>query len=103
MAARGAASKEIITNKILETFKGAFQYDKEIRIPMVENGENLQIKLSLTCAKTNVEAEGDKPPFEGGEVAYDVDPSTPAKDFMNEPTEEEKTAVEDLLKKLGLG
>ena len=53
--AKGALAKENIINKILETFEGAFKYDKEIRIPMMENGEEVQIKVALTCAKTNVD------------------------------------------------
>ena len=38
MAAKGSQSKEIITQKILEVFAGAFVNDKEIRIPMLEDG-----------------------------------------------------------------
>lgn len=52
--ARGSESKEIITQKILETFEGSFRYDKEIRIPIVENGEVIQVKVTLTAAKVNV-------------------------------------------------
>ena len=57
--ARGAESKELITQKILETFEGSFKYDKEIRIPMLENGEIVQVKVTLTAAKVNVESGGD--------------------------------------------
>ena len=32
MALKGSISKEIVTKKILETFEGSFQYEKEIRI-----------------------------------------------------------------------
>ena len=59
MAAKGSVLKEEITNKILECFPGSFRYDKEIRIPGIENSENLQIKITLTCAKVNVENGGD--------------------------------------------
>lgn len=59
MALKGSSSKEYITNKILEMFENSFQYDKEIRIPILENGEEIQIKCTLTCAKTNVEKNGD--------------------------------------------
>lgn len=59
MAARGAVAKEQITNQILSQFEGAFKYDKEIRIPVVENGETIQIKVTLTAAKTNVAVGGD--------------------------------------------
>ena len=59
--ARGTESKNIITAKLLETFAGSFIYDKNIIIPMVENGENLQIKIVLTCIKTNVSTEDSTP------------------------------------------
>lgn len=57
--AKGSKSKEIITKKILETFSNSFQYDKEIRIPMLEDGELVQIKCVLTCAKSNVTEGGE--------------------------------------------
>ena len=106
MAVRGAESKEKITAKILEIFPGAFQYQKEIRIPIMENGEIIQIKCVLTCAKTNVENGGDSAlPGEQKVVASsinnEVNTSTTS-NIMNEPTPEEKKNVEDLLHSLGL-
>lgn len=59
MALKGTQAKEEITKKILEVFPSAFQYDKEIRIPWTENGEQIQIKLTLTAAKVMVNAGGD--------------------------------------------
>ena len=59
MALKGAQAKEEITKKILEVFPSAFQYDKEIRIPWVEDGDQVQIKLTLTAAKVMVSAGGD--------------------------------------------
>ena len=61
--ARGTESKSYITKKILETFEGSFLYNdgKEIRIPLKEDGEIVQIKVTLTCAKTNVSAEDSTP------------------------------------------
>ena len=55
--AKGAESKAAVTKKILETFAGSFTYNdgKEIRIPCQEAGETVQIKVTLTCAKENVE------------------------------------------------
>ena len=99
MAAKGSVSKEQITAKILETFPGAFQYDKEIRIPMVENSENLQIKVALTCAKVNVERGGDTA-LPGDTVSAVAPTSTPS--ALAEPTAEEKERVSNLLSKLGL-
>ena len=61
--AKGTESKSYITKKILETFEGSFLYNdgKEIRIPLKEDGEICQIKVTLTCAKTNVSIEDSTP------------------------------------------
>lgn len=57
--ARGQIAKDAITSKILENFDGAFINVKEIRIPFVENGELVQIKCVLTCAKDNIKPGAD--------------------------------------------
>lgn len=101
MAARGAESKAKIIEKILATFEDSFQYDKEVRIPMYENGELIQIKLTLTAAKTNIENKT-KSSFpmavdnKNGSNGENIPPS------LTEPTEEEKQTLEDLMSKLGL-
>ena len=41
MAVKGIQAKADITKKILETFDGSFMNDKEIRIPVMENGEEV--------------------------------------------------------------
>ena len=104
--AKGALAKENIINKILETFEGAFKYDKEIRIPMMENGEEVQIKVALTCAKTNVD-RGEDVAIPGASTVKASTTATSAtvskvSTTVAEPTEEEKKNVEDLLIKLGL-
>ena len=53
--AKGASSKAYIEEKLLSTFDNSFIYGKEIRIPLIEDGSEVQIKITLTCAKTNVE------------------------------------------------
>lgn len=106
MAARGSVAKEEITNKILAEFPGSFKFDKEIRIPVMENGELVQIKITLTAAKVNVENGGDTATpgadlIKGmtqtveGQV---VDSTT----MSIEPTPEEKENVRILLSKLNL-
>lgn len=97
--AKGAVSKEQIANKILETFPGAFQYDKELRIPMIEDANEVQIKVTLTCAKVNVERGGDTA-LPGDTISSVAPSATPA--AIAEPTVEEKERVSDLLSKLGL-
>ena len=103
MAARGSESKNIITAKLLETFAGSFIYDKNIIIPMIENGENLQIKIALTCAKTNVESGMDNA-IPGAEVSTTATAASKAIDNHNvaEVTEEEKQNVLKAMKALGL-
>ena len=105
MAARGAEAKEKVMQNILATFPGAFKYDKEIRIPMVENGEELQIKVTLTAAKNMVAAGGDTA-IPGMQVMKDVIVATPQGPTIErvpaEPSEAEKKNVANLLDLLGL-
>ena len=93
--ARGADEKELITSKLLEVFDGAFIYGKEIRIPV----NDVQIKVTLTCAKENVEAgvASAPAPAVGSGNVFDA--------FNSEPiqaTDEEKKLVNGLIEKLGL-
>lgn len=101
MAARGSESKNIITAKLLETFAGSFIYDKNIIIPMVENGENLQIKIALTCAKTNVESGMDTA-IPGAAPQTTVTPTPLDNHGIAEVTEEEKQNVFKAMQALGL-
>lgn len=103
--ARGAASKEQVMAGILAAFPGSFKYDKEIRIPMNEDGEIIQIKCVLTAAKVNVENGGDTA-VPGAVTAttktVTVSANSAPASFINEPTAEEKQAVADLVSRLGL-
>ena len=103
MAAKGSISKEIIVQKILDTFEGAFKFDKEIRIPMIEDGAEVQIKVTLTCAKTNVESGMDTA-IPGATTATTATPTPKVIDThgVAEVTEEEKQNVLKAMKALGL-
>ena len=96
--ARGSVAKEIIKTKILETFEGSFPYDKEIRIPIEEDGSIVQIKVTLTAAKVNVGAGADMA------IPGAVTQSTPIVQTATsaEITPEEKKNVENLIEALGL-
>ena len=106
--ARGALSKQEVMKKILSTFDGAFLYNdqKEIRIPMMEDGEEIQIKVALTAAKENVNPGDDN--ALPGEISTKVADTginfeqTTKETKVVEPTEEEKNNVKDLLAALGL-
>ena len=100
--AKGQITKDIITEKILETFKGSFKYDKEIRIPYIENGEEIQIKCVLTCAKTNVDAGGENAiPGETQTILSEDKTQVTNKETI-EITQEEKNNVSKMLAALGL-
>lgn len=92
--ARGQIVKEEIKNKILETFKDAFiaSDNKTIRIPMKEDGEPIEIKVTLTAAKD----------IEGAATADSGVNEASVESAPLEPSAEEKKNVEDLLSKLGL-
>lgn len=101
MAAKGSILKQEIIKKILETFPNSFLYNdgKEIRINGTENGENLQIKVSLTTAKVAVEnEEGSAFP----EMETNTAPVETNEKIPQEPTNEEKERLKTLLEKLGL-
>ena len=100
--ARGAVSKTKATEMILKTFPGSFVYDKEIRLPFNEDGEEIQLKCVLTCAKVNVEPNGDV--AIPGEVSADInfEDSKPIEQKMVEPTQEEKDNVRKLMETFGL-
>jgi len=92
--ARGADEKEEVTQKILETFSNSFIYGKEIRIPI----NDVQIKVTLTCAKENVEAgAGAGVPAAGSQNVFDSYNTEPI-----QATEEEKQLVNSLIATLGL-
>lgn len=100
MAAKGTEAKGAISEKILDIFPNAFEYGKELRIPYEENGKEVQIKITLTCAKVNVsnpnlETSGDS------EEDNAVSPSVSQRD-LSEPSVEEKETLEELISKLHL-
>lgn len=98
MAARGSNAKIEITNKIMEVFPGAFVYGgKELRIPINENGEVVEIKVALTCAKTNVGDGAVAGDLESGNTVQVSVTEAPAK-----PTQAEIDNISKLMDKLGL-
>ena len=108
MAIKGAVAKEQVIKELLTYFGDrAFQYDKDIRVNCMENGEPVQIKIALTAAKVAVEKDGDTAlpaaaPASSQVLRADridfVD--VPAKPV--EPTVDEKQNIKNLLASLGL-
>jgi hypothetical protein len=101
MALKGTILKKEITDKILEVFPGSFLYNdgKEIRIPGMEEGQLLQVKVALTCAKTNVEQNGENA-IPGEEMP--VTTTETVSQTSVEVSQEEKDNVKKLMASLGL-
>lgn len=106
--AKGADSKNKVYEKVMELFPGSFLYNrnKELRIPMIEEGEEIQIKMVLTVSKTIVEKETEEgsfpAPLEKENSIGSVDLPWDTKDTRAEVTEEEKQNIQTLMTKLGL-
>ena len=95
---KGAIAKKEVISKLKEVFPNMFEYgNKELRIPMMEDGQRVEIKVALTCAKTNV--GGDDASMESGVQTLDFSNETPAN---IEPSAEEKQNIAELMSRLGL-
>ena len=105
--AKGTEAKRRIADKLAEVFGPDYigEFDKKYYIWSSENGERVQVAISMTCPKTPVEfaaaveADGDwdfsddKPKSE----AVAVSNAAPA-----EITEHEQQNIADLMARLGL-
>ena len=102
MALKGSILKKEITDKILSTFEGSFLYNdgKEIRIPGLEDGQELQVKVALTCAKTNVSPDGEY--ALPGEETPVVSTVSNVSQQTVETSQEEKDNIKKMMEVLGL-
>lgn len=106
--AKGTESKKIIFNKLQELFPNSFfeEDGKILRVPLNEEGNRVEIKVTLTAAKTNL--GGDQPesafskPKESNISNFSDFVKTETKVDDIEPTEEEKNNVAKMLASLGL-
>lgn len=99
MAIRGAVAKQEVIDKILEVFPNAFVHDKTVRIPTMEDGQEIQIKLTLTAAKDLVTPNADK--AIPAAVLAPKQPVSTVSAAVIQPTPEEKANVERFLKSIG--
>ena len=99
MAAKGTIAKEKVIKKIEQVFGSDYIgiYDKKIYLWSEENGEKIQIALSLTCPKNLIEAN-----------SFNEKESTSELNFEDSPqklpiiNEEERENINKLMQKLGL-
>lgn len=93
--AKGQIVKAKLIEVLQEVFPNMFSPDgKEWRIPLIENGENIEIKVALTCAAKNIGGEGIPV------VAGKTDSPLTVEQLV--VTEEEKQAILELMKRLEL-
>ena len=101
--ARGTIAKNVVIEKIKQAFGSDYigEYDKKIYVWAQENGEKIQIAMSLTCPKTQVEISNTPV---GGDFNFEDDaPVVAVTTFQPaEITQEERDRVNDLIRKLGL-
>ena len=102
--ARGAQAKNKVEQIISSAFKDNFLgvYDKKLYVQAEENGEMVQIAISLTCPKTPVVISDkplnfdDKLNFEDGATVI------PHPQIQSEISDEERQTVKELMERLGL-
>ena len=105
--AKGNIAKENLINKIIESLGESYlgTYDKKYYFVMPENGEKVQIAISMTWPKTPVEFATTSD--DGGDWDFsDSKPKTTPIAVSNaapaEITEAEKQNIADLMARLGL-
>lgn len=103
--AKGTIAKQAVINKIQTAFGADFigEYDKKIYVWAQENGERVQIAISLTCPKVPVEVSA--APVTGDFNFEDDTPNVVVAAGAYQPadiTPEERQRVNDLMKMLDL-
>ena len=100
--AKGAIAKEVITKKLKEAFGADFigEVDKKIYIQAPENGEMVQIAISMTCPKTPIEVSNG-PAVRNGMMDFEAEPTLIAPK-NTEVSEEERETIQDMMRRLGL-
>ena len=103
--AKGTIAKQAVINKIQSAFGADFigEYDKKIYVWGQENGERVQIAISLTCPKVPVAVSAASPT---GDLNFEDDtPNVVVAAGAFQPaeiTDEERDRVRELMRTLGL-
>ena len=103
--AKGAIAKQAVINKIQTAFGADWigEYDKKYYVWAQENGERVQIAISLTCPKTPVEVSS--APITGDFNFEDDTPNVVVAAGGFKPaeiTDDERDKIRDLMRSLGL-
>lgn len=101
--AKGNVAKDRVFQKIQDAFGDAVigVYDKKLYVWEQDEGEKVQIAISLTCPKNPVAVN--TPTTGGGfDFSGDNEVVAPEKFVPAEVTQEEKETIEALMARLGL-
>ena len=111
--AKGQAAKQEAFAKMLEMFPDSFLYNdnKELRINTTEDGNDIQLKVVITCAKTPV-SEGEENAIPGASFpepkattktkAVGLSADGAVTEQVIEATEDEKQKISNLMAELGI-
>lgn len=102
--ARGAQAKNKVEQIISSAFKDNFLgiYDKKLYVQAEENGEMVQIAISLTCPKTPVAVSNKPLNFDDNLNFEDGATIIPHPQMQTEISDEERQTVKELMERLGL-
>ena len=105
--AKGAEAKANVVKKLQAAFGADFvgEYDKKVYVWAMENGEKIQIAITMTCPKTPVGAVAPTALDFGGDLDFENMGAPVIAQTSFEPaeiSEDEKQTVADLMAKLGL-
>ena len=101
--AKGAQAKEALIKRFITAVGNDYagtENDKDYYFWSQENGERVQIKVSMTCPKTPVEFEGN-----GGDLNFEDDGGGGSNSPAANPvkmSEDEQATLERLMKELNL-
>ena len=102
--AKGQIAKDYVAAKLKEVFGADFlgEADKKIYVQAPENGEKIQIAISMTCPKTPVEF-ANAPVIRRGMIDFeagDVAVATPTP--VAEVSDAERETIAEMMKRFGL-
>jgi hypothetical protein len=102
--ARGTIAKQVITKKLQDAFGADFlgEFDKKIYLQAPENGEMVQIAISMTCPKNTIEVSN-APAIKNGMIDFESQEMVVTNSQPDtEVSVEEKTTIIEMMKRLGL-
>lgn len=105
--AKGAEAKANVVKKLQAAFGADFvgEYDKKVYVWAMENGEKIQIAISMTCPKNPIGVVNPASMDFGGDLDFENMGAPVVAQTSFEPaeiSEDEKQTVADLMAKLGL-